>query len=146
MLCSMTFLLFKLEQYGMRGVALDWIRRYLQQRQQYVHVKNISCDKLMLRRGVPQGSILGHLNSLICINYATMIPESRKIIMHAEDTNILFRSKFKELLEDNVNVCLVTLSEWLERNRLRLNVNKTNYIILRPISKCRKTIADCEIR
>lgn len=56
-------LVFKLEEYGIRGITLDLIRSYLHHCQQYVHVNNISSNKL--RHDIPQGSILGPLFFLI---------------------------------------------------------------------------------
>ena len=54
-------LLKKLEHYGIRGVPLKWLSSYLSGRQQYVNFQNIDSDKMFIKRGVPQGSILAPL-------------------------------------------------------------------------------------
>lgn len=63
-----SILLKKLEKIGIRGVALDWINSYLQNRMQCVQISNLNEDNELTtyessydfnRYGVPQGSILG---------------------------------------------------------------------------------------
>lgn len=40
-----------------------------------------------------------------------------------------------QCLETSVNDYLLQLSAWLQRNRLSLNINKTKYVIFKPINK-----------
>ena len=51
----------KLQCYGIRGIALEWIKSYMSNRYQYVSFN--SCDSCIkpIECGVPQGSILGPL-------------------------------------------------------------------------------------
>ena len=51
----------KLYQYGIRGIALDWITNYLQNRKQFVIYNNAQSSFGNISMGVPQGSILGPL-------------------------------------------------------------------------------------
>ena len=49
----------KLEHYGIRDVALRWIKSYLSYRQQFVQF-NVACSTTQtIKCGIPQGSILG---------------------------------------------------------------------------------------
>ena len=56
-----SILLKKIEHYGIRGVALDWVCSYLSNRKQYVSVNGHISETLQIRCGVPQGSVLGPL-------------------------------------------------------------------------------------
>ena len=42
-------LLNKLEHYGIRGIALDWIKNYLYNRKQYVEFNNVSSDLKVIK-------------------------------------------------------------------------------------------------
>ena len=54
-------LLFKLNNYGIRGIVLSWLKSYLSNRQQFVSIDNVESSLLNIKCGVPQGSILGPL-------------------------------------------------------------------------------------
>ena len=54
-------LLRKLQCYGIRGIACDWFKSYLENRVQYVSYNTKDSDYMKIMCGVPQGSILGPL-------------------------------------------------------------------------------------
>ena len=60
-------LMKKLYHYGIRGVALEWFRNYLLNRQQYVSINGTNSVNQTVHYGVPQGSV--H----ICLYYIPMI-------------------------------------------------------------------------
>ena len=61
-------LIEKLDHYGLRGVAKDWFISYLKGSRQFVVIENETSSTQEILTGVPQGSVLGPLLFLICIN------------------------------------------------------------------------------
>ena len=57
----------KLNHYGICGLALNWLRNYFSNRQQYVECNGVTSLFNTIRCGVPQGSVLGPLLFLIYI-------------------------------------------------------------------------------
>ena len=51
--------LYKLENYGIRGYTLKWIKAFLDNRQQCVVVDGETFDFVDILSGVPQGSVIG---------------------------------------------------------------------------------------
>ena len=62
------WLLEKIHHYGIRGSTYNWIRSFLQNRNQQVVVDGATSDKMEVISGVPQGTVLGPLLLLMVIN------------------------------------------------------------------------------
>ena len=58
-----TILLSKLSHYGIRNVALNLFKSYLQNLKQYVEINEAKSDILNITTVVPQGSVIGPLLS-----------------------------------------------------------------------------------
>ena len=119
-------LLQKLQHYGIRGIAYDWIKSYLCNIQQYVRFKNCDSSHLDGKCGLPQGSILGPTLFLLYLNDIGKILKS---VLFADDTN--FYRSGTDVTDLNVKVCneLAKLKFWLAANKLSLNVEKTNFMV-----------------
>ena len=127
-------LLEKLYHYGIRGNALQWCNSYLSNRYQYVNYNNTSSDMKLITCGVPQGSILGPLLFLLYINDIASLCNLFSILF-ADDTTLFYSSKSLPELATIINNELRKLIEWLNANRLSLNIDKTNCMIFRPKGK-----------
>ena len=69
-------LLEKLYKYGIRGLAYEWIKDYLQNRQQYVTSKTVNSSHQYITCGVLQGSILGPLLFILYIKDIATVSSS----------------------------------------------------------------------
>ena len=63
-----SILLDKLRAVGFDGTSLNWMRSYLEGREQVVDINGTMSSSLQVSCGVPQGSILGPLLFLLYIN------------------------------------------------------------------------------
>ena len=74
---------------------------------------------------------MGPLLFLLYVNDLPNISDKLKFFLFADDTNIYYDSDDLINLEKTVNNELKKLSQWLNVNRLALNVDKTNFVIFR---------------
>lgn len=129
-------LLSKLYDYGIRGPAYAWLQSYISDRQQVVRVVKggvaYYSGPLGVTAGVPQGSILG---PVLFVLYINDLPSNLMdggsqvtIVNYADDTNILARGGDVETVGLRLEAALGDVSDWLSRNHLRVNVEKTKAV------------------
>ena len=80
--------------------------------------------------GVPQGSCLGPLLFLIYINDLPFSLQKCHVSMYADDTAISLSSISIDDLQNDLNLDLLNLQDWLHANKLSLNVVKTQSLII----------------
>ena len=78
-----SILLKKLEHYGIRSEASQWITSYLHNRMQFVSIDGTDSKTRHMQYGVPQGSILGPLVFIIYINDIPNFSQLAKFILYA---------------------------------------------------------------
>ena len=94
---------------------------------------NIKSNLLDVVYGVPQGSILGSLLFLLCIND---LPQPLKLfdpIMFADDTNLFYSGKDIHSLFNTVNNDLSNISHWLNSSKSSLNADKTKFTLFHKV-------------
>ena len=124
-------LLVKLQHYGIRGFCLDWFRSFLTDRSQHVVVGGEASENLPVSHGVPQGSVLGPLLFLLFINDLPNSSDLLKITLFADDStlSLKFDPRCPAVAADILNVELSKVYNWLVLNRIKINIEKTKYII-----------------
>ena len=120
-------LLDKLERCGIRGTVRDWFESYLTDRYHCVSISNVRSDWLKIKRGVPQGSVLGTLLFLVYVNdLPGYIPYNS--VMFADDTSIIYKGVDQSSLNKDIASLLRHLDSWFKANSLSLNINKTQAV------------------
>ena len=121
--------------FGLSGIVMNWFTSYLSTRSQKVKVDTILSTEKPLNCGVPQGSVLGPiLFSLYTTPLSSIITVSSDLshLLYADDTQIYvgvshtnFSTSISQLQD-----CLSAVQTWMAENRLKLNPDKTEFILI----------------
>jgi hypothetical protein len=105
-----------------------WFASYLSNRKQFVSLQGANSEYAVIKRGVPQGSILGPLLFLLYIND---LPEATKlfILLFADDTTLFASGPILEELVLFINTEFQKVCEFFRANKLSLHPEKTKYLI-----------------
>ena len=136
-------LLCKLNHYGIEGVPLKLYESYLSNTTQYVEFADVKSETLLIATGVPQGSILGPILFIIYINDFSHASQIFNFISCADDTTLLSTmSNFNAHNDDAdilINEELYNINEWLEINKLSLNITKSKFMVFHMPKKIQNT-------
>ena len=146
-------------RFGICDLVLSWLQSYLTSRTQCVTIQNVDgstveSSKRPLLQGIPQGSILGPI--LFNLFMATLgeLCHTHGVSFqgYMDDTKnyLSFRPKSGSL--NNQIECITKLENsldavghWMQTNFLKLNENKTEFIIL-GVSQQLKKVGNISIR
>ena len=115
--------------YGIQKRELPWFKCYLCNRTQYCSVGGYDSNVAEIKVGVPQGSCIAPLLFLIYINDLPKTIQG-KVSMYAEDTSLCYTSNDIFKLESAMNEDLELLDNWLNGNKLSLNMEKTKSMLI----------------
>ena len=116
-------LIYKLRQLGVIGHLLVWFTDYLTSREQSVIVKTAKSRSRSLNAGVPQGSVLGPLLFLTCVNDISehLLSMSR---LFADDTSLACSATHVPDIEGILNHDLHMISQWADSWLVTFNPSK----------------------
>ena len=123
-------LLSKLNYYGIHGKSFKWFQPYLENRTQKCSVNGSLSSSCSLTCGVPQGTILGPLLFLLYINDLPNCLSNCEPRMYADDTHLTYAGGDLESIQLCLNEDLTNVFNWLQANKLTLNMTKTEFMLI----------------
>ena len=121
--------------YGIRELAHGWFKSYLSGRIHSVKVGSTLSHPAVLHYGVPQGSVLGPILFSLYTNPISSIIHSHSSInyhFYADDTQLyitLSSENFSHSIQKLKN-CLNDIQNFMFANKLKLNPDKTEFILI----------------
>ena len=130
-------LLKRLENiFHIKGVALAWFKSYLSNRNFKVKINCYYSNGVITFYGVPQGSILGPILFLLYISEIEKIAKLYGFQLHmfADDMQLYISFQPCDILSSisNVEHCLRHIKSWMSNNFLKINEDKTKFMVISP--------------
>ena len=119
----------KLPFYNFSDTSWLLLKSYLYNRKQFVKIEEHKSSLADINVGVPQGSVLRPILSIIYINDLVRAAPMFNYILFADDTNIFSTDPL--VLKSN----LIYIEKWFLSNRLILNFTKTFKILFKTPNK-----------
>ena len=94
---------------------------------QYVSINGYESSLAIINCAVPQGSVLGPFLFLLYINDLNQAIKFCNVHHFADDTNLICHSNSIKKLNKVVNADLKHLVNWLNANKISLNVKKLKW-------------------
>ncbi len=125
------------ETFGITNSALEWIQSYLMDRSQRVNINGILSSPVNLPFGVPQGSVLGPQFFIMYTGPIANIARKFDLQVHlyADDTQLYFSFNPQNADEEHhvinkIEKCVAEIKLWMKANKLKLNDEKTELLII----------------
>ena len=133
-----TILLNRLSRdFGITGHVYSWFESYLHNRSQSVSINCGTSNKFHTKYGVPQGSCLGPLLFVLYSSKLFKIIERHLPDVHtyADETQLYISFNADSRAEQSAALsamqnCTADIRKWMLQDRLRLNDDKTEFIII----------------
>jgi Reverse transcriptase (RNA-dependent DNA polymerase) len=122
------------------------IGSFLSHRTQIVSLGNTKSTETAVTRGVPQGSLVSPPIFNFFMNDVFRLPLKGTLLMYADDMALIYSSESAENLKLDMEYDLKILHNWLNANKLAMNVSKTKYILFKSRRMTETVTANFSIR
>ena len=123
--------------FGVSDHVISWFSSYLRHRRQQVMINSSISDEIELNIGVQQRSILGPLLYLIYITPLSRLIRNHDVMNHGYADDVQLYKFFLRNCQTSlynaiskVNGCIDDVSKWMVQNRLKLNGDKTEFMLI----------------
>ena len=125
------YIIKKLQQAGLRGHLIYFIKNFLSNRKIKVQISNVFSNPIELREGIPQGSVLSCTCFLISINEITnnMSHMVYKTI-YVDDFAIYSSGKNERTVKRQIQIALNKVAKWCEDTGFTFSLSKTDNALL----------------
>ena len=135
------------QDYGITDTTIAWFNSYLRERDQRVKIGDSMSDPVLLDFGVPQGSGSGPgAYTRYTRNLGALIRELLLLFHLFADDAQLFQSVNPNSAQNQLEVReqmqngIYEIGKWMNRNRLKLNQDKTEFIMIGSAQQLKKMI------
>lgn len=129
-------LIFKLQNtFHFNPHTIKFISNFLTNRSFQIHIENSYSNKSIILAGVPQGAVISPVLFSIYTADIPVLPNCNsnpKISLYADDAMIYFSSPRVERTIYQLNEYLNTLYDYYNFWKIKINIEKCEYIIIRP--------------
>ena len=116
------------------GPALSWFSSYLSNRTHAVTINSLQSEHTTLHYGVPQGSVLGPVLFILYNQPLFNLVSKHAVSHHAfADENQLYKISTLDAIHQSIETlqnCTIDVKSWMTANKLQLNDNKTEAMII----------------
>ena len=129
------------DRFGIGGIALEWFRSYLRGRSQCVAIGDLDIDAVLsdtkpLSQGVPQGSLFRPIVFTLYTPPLGDICRAHNILfqLYTDDQQVYLSFKpthkgVQSQCMSKLQKCIEDVQTWMKFNFLKLNEDKTEYIM-----------------
>lgn len=119
---------------GIDGNALKWFKSFITGRCQKVKIGESESMEIVIRFGVPQGSVLGPVLFNIYIRSIYSTVQSKSFTIHGfADDHQIYKSfpvdKEYQIMVEDLPACFQAIERWMNRHYLQLNPGKTEIMV-----------------
>ena len=116
------------------GPALSWFSSYLSNRTHAVTINSLQSEHTTLHYGVTQGSVLGPVLFILYTQPLFNLVSKHAVSHHAfADDNQLYKISTLDAIHQSIETlqnCTIDVKSWMTANKLQLNDNKTEAMII----------------